>query len=115
MKKWLIIALIVAMSTISTVHAAVDMTLLNAVTVTGASAAVDASGFNYKGFHVIISAGTATVKIQADSASAFGNPIDVTSVTASSWISTNDQFGFLRANVTACAGCTVTVKAFMGN
>ena len=93
----------------SGVIADISATMLNGVTTTGTHTCTPVGTTLNKSFQITI-AGTATVAIQLSADNCATVPITVATVTATSWISTDFMANAVRANVTACTGCTVTVK-----
>jgi hypothetical protein len=97
----------------------IDDPLLDAVTATGASDAVDVSMYNKMTFHIVASnSPNATVKIQHSLDNS--NWVDVNTTTVSSAGTTEVAFSdvkykYVRANITAHSNGTFTVTMMAGN
>ena len=86
-------------------------TLQNAATTTGVGVLLPVDSWTWKTVNIVLSAGTATILVQGTIDNSTWETI--ASLSASGTVSNNDAWLRMRANISACTGCTVTAKAFL--
>jgi hypothetical protein len=86
------------------------LTMQSAVTTTGEGTSLPSAGWERKTITVEIAA-AATVLVQGTIDGTYWETL--TTLNASGTAVTNSAFRAMRANVTACAACTVTAKGYL--
>lgn len=107
---FLLFAVLVAVLPAVAAHADGPFVLQNAATATGAGTVVTTGTFAYKTIDVQI---TSTATVQVQGTVDLSNWVTIASLTASEAVSTDAAWAQMRANISACTGCTVTAKAFL--